>query len=104
MGTVLLILGALGLVLMILVLYVFLVAARNFVSDPDVGQELSDSSIGGAQGQATEGRPPERRAGGDRRRHSGKVDFPFVDSFGVLVEQERRHGDRRRYGTPDYAG
>lgn len=37
----------------------------------------------------------ERRSGQDRRAHPEVLEFPFVDSHGHLVTEERRKEDRR---------
>lgn len=38
----------------------------------------------------------DRRSGSDRRTWQNGYDFPFIDSHGVLVTEERRiSGDRR---------
>ena len=38
----------------------------------------------------------DRRSGSDRRSWQNSFDFPFVDSHGILVTEERRvHNDRR---------
>ena len=38
----------------------------------------------------------ERRAGGDRRKNSGAVAFPLVDSSGIEVKEDRRKIPDRR--------
>jgi len=40
-------------------------------------------------------RKDERRSGIDRRLQAIGLDFPFVDSHGNLVTEERRQTDRR---------
>lgn len=41
----------------------------------------------------------ERRQGYDRRRWTCHHDFPYVDSHGYLVEQNRRNSTDRRRST-----
>lgn len=38
----------------------------------------------------------ERRSGADRRIHAIGFEFPFIDSHGHLVTQERRQNSRRK--------
>ena len=38
----------------------------------------------------------ERRTGNDRRYWHCEYDFPYVDSHGILVIDDRRKGDERR--------
>ncbi len=38
----------------------------------------------------------ERREGIDRRNWHCEYDFPYVDSHGILVTNDRRDGDERR--------
>ena len=38
----------------------------------------------------------ERRSGEDRRMHAIGFEFPFIDSHGHLVTQERRQNKRRK--------
>ena len=37
----------------------------------------------------------ERRSGSERRAQAGGLDFPFIDSHGHLVTEERRKNNRR---------
>ena len=45
--------------------------------------------------QNNEYKNQERRSGNDRRSIDIGLDFPFVDSHGLLVTEERRKWDRR---------
>lgn len=92
MGTILwifLILMGLGL---LGALWIFLGAARQFVS------QRERAPVGGAE---TLDAPLERRAQTerrqlrDRRRAEVRADFPLVDSDGNVVEHDRRRTQRR---------
>ncbi len=80
MDTLLLILGALGLLAILISAYVFTVAARNYVSEEDSARaELSPDG--------------ERRQG--ERRSDRDVEFPMDLDGMQLGEDRRRHTDRR---------
>lgn len=91
MQSVLIVLAVILLVLVGLVLFVFLSAARTFVSNPQ-GEQLPQ---GGADRRRYVTRAREDRRTGERRAHLGEVGFPLVDCNGVLVEYDRRRGERR---------
>ena len=44
-------------------------------------------------------RKAEKRSGRDRRARSIGMDFPFIDTHGNLVTEERRKSDRRNPET-----
>ncbi len=79
MDTLLLILGAIGLVAIVISAYVFTVAARNYVSE--------DESDGGA-GEMQERRREERRSG-------VQVTFPLSINGMELTRDRRRNAERR---------
>jgi hypothetical protein len=94
MSTFLLILGILGLLFMVIALYVFLSAARTFVSEP--GDENHWQRARQAHGKLSSDAAAvlNRRSGRDRRK-PGSVSFPLIDASGERVERDRRHGERR---------
>jgi hypothetical protein len=88
MDTVLIVLGVLGLGAIVISAYVFMVAARNYVSaENDVNRRPNKTN--------SSGKPRVMRASRDRR--SGRpVQFPLTVN-GIVVPEERRHTpDRRR--------
>ena len=46
----------------------------------------------------------DRRAGEDRRSWECQLDFPYVDSHGTLVMEDRRELVERRVAYPQYVG
>lgn len=84
MDVLLLILGILGVGAMLISAYVFMVAARNYVSEDEAEQRDRDGNF--------------RRVtrSGQDRRSGASVSFPLMVN-GILVEHDRRvSGDRRR--------
>lgn len=89
------ILAIVGIALIGLALYVFLFAARNFVSE---SHKPSAKAATDAAPSVTQFRPRstrDRRTGRERRHFAGEVLFPLVDSSGNMVEFDRRMYDRR---------
>ncbi|MAT91608.1 MAG: hypothetical protein CME59_03315 [Halioglobus sp.] len=87
MDVVLITLGVLGIGAIIVSAYVFMVAARNYVSDETAPR-------------GPDGHPLRQRVerGGDRR--SGEaVSFPLMVN-GILIEKDRRVLPDRRQGSP----
>lgn len=95
MKTILYVLAAIGVVLVILALYVFLVAARTFVSESDRPPSRDREDSGGTVTHLQTRAAQDRRRNPDRRRFTGQALFPLVDSNGLLVEADRRMFDRR---------
>lgn len=86
MDVVLITLGVLGFGAIIVSAYVFMVAARNYVSD-DNGQYLGAGNL-----------PPRKlvERNSDDRRSGKPVTFPLMVN-GILIERDRRENpDRRR--------
>ncbi len=84
MDVLLLILGILGVGAMLISAYVFMVAARNYVSEDDEQQRDRDGNFRRVT-----------RSGSDRRS-GASVSFPLMVN-GILVEHDRRVSpDRRR--------
>jgi hypothetical protein len=48
------------------------------------------------QSQIERRQPSDRRHGEDRRSWKCQLDFPYVDSHGSLVTEDRRHVAERR--------
>lgn len=44
----------------------------------------------------------DRRNGGDRRSWECQLDFPYVDSHGTLVLEDRRQVAERRVAYPEH--
>lgn len=88
MDVVLITLGVMGIGAIIVSAYVFMVAARNYVSD--------ESAPRGPGGHAP--RPRVERSRGDRRS-GAPVSFPLMVN-GILIENDRRVLPDRRQGSP----
>ncbi|MBL1277994.1 MAG: hypothetical protein COB30_018105 [Ectothiorhodospiraceae bacterium] len=46
--------------------------------------------------------PTDRRMGEDRRSWQCQLDFPYVDSHGTLVTEDRRYLVERRISYPEH--
>lgn len=88
MGTVLTGIAVLGLGALVISVYVFAVAARNFVSDDEEEGELQPEPGTLASINA--------RSGDDRRKAPPVLLFPATIN-GVLIPEDRRHLPDRRY-------
>ena len=88
MDVILISLGVLGLGAIIVSTYVFMVAARNYVSD-DSGQHPDNAD--------RTPRPFVERSGRDRRS-SQHVTFPLIVN-GILIERDRRVNPDRRQAS-----
>lgn len=88
MNIVLLVLAVLSVGAVAIAAYVFMVAARNYVSDvPDEGQRLEDDE--------TYNLEYVQRSAEDRRKISNVIDFPITLSSGEVVFRDRRLSERR---------
>ncbi len=85
MDTILLILGVLGFGAIVISIYVFMVAARNYVSNTREHEKLDGISV--EKGFI-------ERSLSDRRRNS-RLDFPMTVN-GMLIPMERRSTLERR--------
>lgn len=95
MKIVLYVLAAVGVVLIGLALYVFLFAARAFVSE---SQKSDRQSAEQSNATLTQFRPRavrDRRLRSERRHSAGASLFPLVDSSGMVIEHDRRLYERR---------
>ncbi|MCF7981151.1 MAG: hypothetical protein K9K86_04150 [Pseudomonadales bacterium] len=88
MNTVLLVLGILGVGAILIAAYVFTVAARNYVSDSSSSLEVVDD-----EGQQ---KLYIVRTAHDRRKFTGKTDFPITLPTGEVIRFERRSAVDRR--------
>lgn len=90
MNSMLLILALFGLGAVGLATYVFMVAARNYVSD-------SNSEYGTLH-EKPKDQPFVERSGQDRRRSAEVIDFPLKLSNGNVIVYDRRIAERRKVG------
>lgn len=79
--------GVLGLGALLISVYVFAVAARNFVSEDESRRVQYASNRGGSSGWIPRSRE-------DRRQNRKPVEFP-IRVNGELVLHDRRRGERR---------
>jgi hypothetical protein len=90
MGTVLTGIAVLGLGALLISVYVFAAAARNFVSDDD------ENGAGELQPEPGILTSINARSGDDRRKAGSVLMFPTTIN-GVLIPEDRRHLPDRRY-------
>ncbi len=86
MDVVLIVLGVLGFGAIVIAVYVFTVAARNYVSAEDHKQRPASAPPAGKR--LVMRNPQDRRSG-------KPVEFPLTVN-GILIPQERRHSPERR--------
>lgn len=91
MNTVLLILGFLSVGVIVIATYVFMVAARNYVSREPFEQQTAERF------EADEVNIPQYvgRLSRDRRQINNVIHFPITLPNGEVVEHDRRLSDRR---------
>ncbi len=89
MGTVLTGIAVLGVGALLISVYVFAAAARNFVSDDENGE-------GELQPEPGTLASINSRSGDDRRKAAPVLQFPTTIN-GVLIPEDRRHLPDRRY-------
>lgn len=56
------------------------------------------------QNQVERRRESDRRSGNDRRSWECQLDFPYVDSHGTLVTEDRRRVVERRVEYAEFIG
>lgn len=90
MDTFLTIIGVLGLGALVIAAYVFANAAKRYVNGDTLRSEME-----AMESDLSPYRHWEERTTRDRRQNSGPVQFP-LNVNGVVIEFDRRRGDRRR--------
>ena len=90
MDTFLTIIGVLGLGALVIAAYVFANAAKRYVNGDTLRSEME-----AMESDPSPYRHWEERAPRDRRQNSEPVQFP-LNVNGVVIEFDRRKGDRRR--------
>jgi len=94
MNTVLLVLAVLSVGAVAIAAYVFMVAARNYVSEAPSDRQKTDD----VQVDETDAPDYVVRSAKDRRQISNVIDFPMTLSSGEVVFRDRRLSERRTVG------